>query len=138
MRELRNCIEYLAHLDKRIIDKQDVPFLRHEVQDSTEDYTRVLALVNKVSHDENYSIAKFIFVMECLETCRKSRERIGRRRLAELAEKGDVFLSENEIRGILNTMKGYKLVSLSNGRGGTQITDIGVRVLKILKSGKPG
>jgi transcriptional regulator with GAF, ATPase, and Fis domain len=138
VRELRNCIEYLAHLDKKIIEKQDVPFLKHEVQRTDEADTVVLSIANRVMYDENYTAAKFVFVMECLEACRKSRERIGRRRLAELAEKRDLFLSENEIRGILNTLKGYKLVSLSNGRGGTQITDMGVGVLKVLKSGKPG
>jgi len=138
VRELRNCIEYLAHLDKKIIEKQDIPFLKHEVQKSAEASKEVMFMANKLMKHEHYSPAKLIFVMECLEACRKSRERIGRRRLVELAEKGDVFLSENEIRGILNTLKEYELVSLSNGRGGTQITDMGVRVLKILKSGKPG
>lgn len=138
VRELRNCVEYLAHLDKSIIDKQDVPFLRHEAQKSYDGFAEASAIANKLMQNENYIVLKFIFVMECLEAFRKSRERIGRRRLAELAVKSDLFLSENEIRGILNTLKGYEAVSLSNGRGGTQITDLGARVLKIMKSDKPG
>jgi hypothetical protein len=50
-----------------------------------------------------------------------------------LAEEKDIFLSENEIRGILNVLREQGLVSLSNGRGGTQISSSGVKVLEKIK-----
>ncbi len=135
VRELRNCIEYLAHLDKRIIDKQDIPFFRQGARDIEEIDNEEKDIINKLIKDVNLDKEKFVFVMECLDDSRRGRTRIGRRRIAELADGKDIFLSENEIRGILNILKAYDLVSLSNGRGGTQITALGARVLNSIKPG---
>ncbi|KUO74949.1 MAG: hypothetical protein APF77_06210 [Clostridia bacterium BRH_c25] len=135
VRELRNCIEYLAHLDKKIIDRHDISFLRQGAGETAEIIDEEKAVMNKLLKDVNFNKEKFIFVMECLEDSRRNRTRIGRRKIAELAEKEDLFISENEIRGILSILKEYDLVSLSNGRGGTQITALGVRVLKKIKPG---
>ena len=52
VRELRDCIEYLAHLDKKIIASQDIPFLRQKAGETVKaageskalHYTRYLCL----------------------------------------------------------------------------------------------
>jgi transcriptional regulator with GAF, ATPase, and Fis domain len=133
VRELRNCIEYLAHLDQKVIDNQDIPFSKQEMRKVLETHVEEEAAVNILINNVNYNKEKFVFIMECLKDSRSNRTRIGRRRIAELAEEKDIFLSENEIRGILNVLREQGLVSLSNGRGGTQISSLGVKVLEKVK-----
>jgi PAS domain S-box-containing protein len=135
VRELRNCIEYLAHLDKKMIHPSDIPFARNGCQEATElndiDHKMTMELIKAMEHHEE----KYIFVLTCLEDSLKNRMRIGRRRIVELAQEKEMFLSENEVRGILNMLRDYKMVSLANGRGGTQITNLGIKILSNIKAG---
>lgn len=134
VRELRNCIEYFAHLDQKIIDKQDIPFSKQEVRKAEETNIGEKAAINILISNLNYDKEKFAFIMECLKESRNNRARIGRRKIVELAKEKDIFLSENEVRGLLNILKEHALVSLSNGRGGTQITSLGIKVLEKMKN----
>lgn len=130
VRELRNCIEYLAHLDKKLIDKHDIPFCKRGDREKQETDNEESDIVCKLIKDAGFNREKYVFVMKCLEDSRRNRKRIGRRRIAELADMNNLFLSENEVRGILEVLRDHGLVSLSNGRGGTQITALGARVLE--------
>ena len=85
-------------------------------------------IITKLIGHAGFDRERYMFVMKCLADSRKDRTRIGRRKISELAHEKELFLSENEIRGILNVLKKYGLVSLSNGRGGTQLTTLGARV----------
>ena len=133
VRELKNCIEYLAHLDKKVIDKGDIYFVKHKFQETISSNAVDNHIAKRLITDCKYSSEKYIFVLDCLEESLKNRKRIGRRSIVEIANEKEVFLSENEVRGILNILKDYKMVSLSNGRGGTQITELGIETLKIMK-----
>ncbi|MGL6105759.1 sigma-54 interaction domain-containing protein [Romboutsia sp.] len=134
IRELKNCVEYLAHLDKEVIDKCDIDFIKNEFEEklSLSDIDKDIA--KKLIVDCKYSLDKYTFILECLEENLKNRKRIGRRSIVELANEKDIFLSENEVRGILNVLKNYNMVNLSNGRGGTQITELGIKALKTIKN----
>ncbi|HWR61579.1 MAG TPA: sigma 54-interacting transcriptional regulator [Clostridia bacterium] len=135
VRELKNCIEYLAHLGKKVIELQDITFARHSGEEEFKLCMEEAELAEKLIKTAKYGKEKYLFVLECLEKSRKNRSRIGRRSLVELAYERDLFVSENEVRGILNILNDYGMVNLSNGRGGTQITELGTKIYRYMKAG---
>jgi len=138
VRELKNYVEYLAHLGKKIIDIQDIPFIKQRskvgINVSDIDRDRVREFLEYIEGYKN----EYIFLLKCLENSLRNRTRIGRRSIAKLAEENEIYISENDIRKMLEILKGYKMVRLSNGRGGTQITDIGISILKYIETGCNG
>jgi len=138
VRELKNCIEYLAHLDKAIIDWEDMPFVKYEDNDmfimNDMDRDIVEKFLKLIRHNEK----KYYFVLERLHDSLKYKKRIGRRSIVELSEEKGIYLSENEIRRMLNILKDWDMVALSNGRGGTQITELGVKALNRIRTGLNG
>jgi len=138
VRELKNYVEYLAHLGKEIIDLQDIPFIKQKARVDNN-----LGNINKdkaqqfLERIEGYE-KEYIFILKSLENSLKNRIRIGRRSIAKLAKEKDIYVSENDIRKMLELLKACKMVRLSNGRGGTQITDFGVAVLKYINTGCNG
>lgn len=138
VRELKNYVEYLAHLGKEIIDTSDIPFIKEKFK-KVFDFNEINQ--EKVSefleYIEGYE-EEYIFVLNCLGNSFKNRKRIGRRSIAKLADEEGIFLSENDIRRILSVLKDNELVRLSNGRGGTKITNYGIKVLEYIKTGLNG
>lgn len=134
VRELKNCIEYLAHLGKKVIELHDMTFAKYSNVEEFKLCEEEAELAGKLIKAAKYGKEKYLFVLECLEKSRRNRSRIGRRSLVELASERDLFISENEVRGILNILNDYGMVNLSNGRGGTQITDLGIKIYKNMKA----
>jgi hypothetical protein len=128
-------MEYLAHLDKQVIDVIDIPFARKSIHRTTEADNLYNECVNSVVGSGKYSKEQYMFVLECLGNSIVTRRRIGRRSIVDLAEACQFYLSENEVRGILHELQSKRLVKLCNGRGGTQITELG---LQCIKNAKPG
>lgn len=117
VRELRNYIEYLAYLEKKIIEPSDMPFV-----DEYDDF--------ECSHEEIDNLdSEEIFVLKELYKSYLDKRRIGRRSLYQISEDRGYFISENEIRKILKNLENMEFVKLSNGRGGTKITSKGIEYL---------
>ncbi|MCT4631677.1 MAG: sigma 54-interacting transcriptional regulator [Firmicutes bacterium] len=117
VRELRNYVEYLAYLDKDIIYPEDMPFLDEEYdEDDFDEY---------IDEEEE-------FVLKELYTSYKEKSRIGRRSISKRAEENGYFISENEVRKILKTLESKSYVKLSNGRGGTKITQKGISLINTI------
>ncbi len=135
VRELRNCVEFLAHLGKKVIDIGDIPFMGQELHEPRKLKDSEWDLINRLWAEIRPQEKKYMLLLECLENSMRLRHRVGRRSLVALAEERGTFLSENEVRGMLNLLKAYGLISLSNGRGGTQITELGISVLEALSIG---
>ncbi|MCY6369160.1 sigma-54 interaction domain-containing protein [Clostridium ganghwense] len=130
VRELRNYVEYLAHLEKKYIDLGDIPFEPSKAIDSNNlnDMERNTVKIFK-QHIQN-KVDKYIFVLMELEKSYVNREPVGRRSIAKIAQLQGVFLSEQEIRRILIDLENYGMVEISKGRGGTKITQFGLKALK--------
>lgn len=136
IRELRNYIEYLTNLGEKVVEIKHLPF-----------YCSNKIIENKtISEEEQLLIKKFretldkdeiiyIFILEELEKSYMERKHIGRRSLEKLAEEKQLFLTEQEIRRILLKLKNYSMVEILKGRGGTKITELGRKTLRILKKG---
>ncbi|WP_432662419.1 sigma 54-interacting transcriptional regulator [Wukongibacter baidiensis] len=134
VRELNNYIEYLAHLGKRRIEIQDIPFVKErakiEVDFNSIDSDKITRFLEYIEGYEK----EYTFILSSLENSLRNRVRIGRRSIAKLAKEKDIYISENDIRKRLEVLRNHKMVRLSNGRGGTQITDLGVETLKYIEN----
>ena len=132
VREIKNCVEYLASLDKDLIEEKDIAnIIKRQLVDSTTDneYDKELSsFISAIRLEKDI----YGFVLKCLYTSYKNKQRVGRRSILKVAQDGDVFLTEAQIRKVLNILEFYGLVRLSNGRGGTTITALGIKALQLL------
>jgi transcriptional regulator with PAS, ATPase and Fis domain len=133
IRELRNYIEYLTCISEDKITVEDLPI---NLTDSS----------NRINNYENMEIkaadeyrdfvnalggrlGDYIIVMEQLELCYRKRTGIGRRALARIIEEKNIFLTEPEIRTIFMNLEKYKMITVSRGRGGSKLTEAGLRFI---------
>jgi len=135
IRELRNCIEYLAHLDEKVIDVYDIPFFQSELDEAPKTGETDSEIQEKLMEEIKLQKEKYIFVLECLAESYRSRGRTSRRKITESASEKGVYLTENEVRGMLKVLNKHEMVCFSKGRGGTQITEQGLRTIDKIKCG---
>lgn len=127
VRELRNFVEYFVNLGEKIIEVSDIP-LKHE-------YIKIDDKINKKNDIEEFikvtgkNINKYMFVLDTLRYGLERKERMGRRSIFRKAEDNKIFLTEQEIRRILNVLEKYSLIIINKGRGGSIITDYGLLLL---------
>ncbi|AWI04193.1 sigma-54 interaction domain-containing protein [Clostridium drakei] len=133
IRELKNYVEYLANLELDSIDVKDLPFndevvlheniLTHDEEKMAEEFLELA--------DEK--LDKYIFIMEELKKSYINKTRIGRRTLYKTAREKGIFISEQEARLILINLEKFLMAKVYKGRGGSVITEYGIKVLKYLK-----
>lgn len=141
LRELKNYVEYLAYLDKDYIEFVDLPKMLRENNDGLKieneedkelkkELKERLESVDRLKDEIGSKIYEYKFVLDCLEESFKKRKRIGRRSIVKLANEKGLFLTEAEVRNILSTLEKYNLLILSNGRGGTKLTTLGLKIIQ--------
>jgi transcriptional regulator with PAS, ATPase and Fis domain len=134
IRELNNYIEYLTCLSDDKITMSDLPFKLQTNKSSS----------NKAIEDENIDFENFkkftenrvdeyIFVLNQLSKSHKNRTTIGRKAISKASENANIFLTEQEVRNILTNLEKFKLVKILKGRGGSKITELGLRFLNKIK-----
>lgn len=130
IRELRNYIEYLTCISDEEITIDDLP---ENLLKSSKGINKLNAYENpKFSYFINLTGERFnnyLLVLQQLALCYKNRVGIGRRAMAKVIEKNNIFLTEKEIRTIFMNLEKYKLITISKGRGGSKITDLGLEFL---------
>ena len=110
VRELKNLAEYLAYLDKRVIEAKDIhPMLKWPNVHKDSEPSPASALPDTVGPDKEH----FLFVLDCLHTSYQNKQRCGRRSLYEQARRKDLFLTEAQIRKVLTHMGDCGFVRLS-------------------------
>jgi|LGOV01.1.fsa_nt_gb transcriptional regulator with PAS, ATPase and Fis domain len=133
IRELRNCVEYLAYTGRGQIELKDLPFYIKELNGDLQIDVYEKEILSNFSKVINNNISEYLFILEELESCYVRKINSGRRQIASVAIKEGFYISESQIRGMLNTLEKYQMVYISKGRAGTKITDFGMRVIKYLK-----
>ncbi|WP_270941688.1 sigma-54 interaction domain-containing protein [Romboutsia lituseburensis] len=130
IRELRNVIEYLAYVDKPLIDIEDLPSTFLEENN-----------FNEISYDRNYDntllmkilpnekLEKYIYVLKILYNAKKENISLGRKNISQSSQNSQCPLSEQEVRTIISYLANKKLVSVSRGRKGTELTLKGVEMV---------
>ena len=75
-----------------------------------------------------------MFVLEKIAECCEKGKSSGRQSLVDLSKKEGVFLTEQEVRGILKKLEELKLIDVFKGRKGNKISTEGEKLLSKLKS----
>ena len=128
IRELKNMVEYWAHLDKAIIDIGDLENLANQPCRVFAPSKKGEGLLADLAERAGFGEREIYFVLNCLEAVYRERRRIGRRGIARLADGQGLFLSEGDVRKILKELASDDLVSLSQGRG-ARITARGMMIV---------
>ena len=130
VRELKNCAEYLAYLDKRTIEPRDLaPILKWPDRVRQGEDPGLSAFVEQAGLPFEHTL----FILECLYANHRNKLRSGRRGLVESARRQDLFLTEAQIRKALVRAEASGYVQLNRGRGGTLITAAGIDALKQMR-----
>ena len=148
VRELHNCVEYLAYLDQPVIEVEDLPAtIRAQAgvrgaaapppePPAEEDEARQLA--RQVKRQAGGSEEAWRYVMEQL----RAGAAAGRKSLAAGAARlGIGGLSEQSARTILGHLEGMGLAEVRRGRAGSRLTPLGEAVycrLQELEAGERG
>ncbi|MDN5299917.1 MAG: sigma-54 dependent transcriptional regulator, acetoin dehydrogenase operon transcriptional [Clostridiales bacterium] len=122
VRELRNCIEYFDNIGKAMITVEDLPRYMLEMQPA----------FDPMSLDRRQEVldARETFVLKLLYESFIRRRRLGRRSISERAFESQLYLSEYDVRAIMNSLKEKGLIFIGAGRGGSTISQRGIEWIK--------
>ncbi|MCG8540645.1 MAG: sigma 54-interacting transcriptional regulator [Clostridia bacterium] len=120
IRELRNCIEYMAYMGEELLTVKDLPpdFL-DEVEASREELKE--RIFSELLSEEN-ELA--VYILRTL----KYRP-AGRRTVYKEAVKDGFNVSEHKIRKIMKFLQHKGLITYGNGRGGAKLTGEGNEII---------
>lgn len=135
VRELRNCVEYLVNLGLKEIDDKDLPADFRDRAADTKLIPSEQKAVAEFLETAGNSLKKYTFILEELREAHMKSRRLGRRSICEIAKSKGLFISEQEIRTILNNLEIFKMAEIYKGRSGTVITDFGIKALDYLLMG---
>jgi transcriptional regulator with PAS, ATPase and Fis domain len=137
IRELHNYVEYLTYMDKDIVDYDDLPpgFYKNALSTlkcNSDTSTKLDAkLLEQLAGNQ---LDDYFFVLDRLHVGFVHRVSVGRISISEEAENAGHYLTEQEVRGILNDLSNLGLIKMSRGRGGSKINERGIKVYKELHS----
>lgn len=129
IRELKNTVEYLANLNKKVIECEDIPIKSSENKLFNIKLTDVEEhIINQFKLDENKNLNLYEFILIELQKCYRDRVHVGRKRLEEITKEKNLFFTEQEIKNGLIKLNSYGFVISSKGRKGSNITELGIKL----------
>lgn len=137
IRELHNYVEYLTYMDKDIVYYDDLPpgFYSNAMSTLKCNSDTGSKLDAKLLEQfAGNQVDDYLFVLGRLHVGFVNRVAMGRISISEEAEKAGHYLTEQEVRGILNELNNLGLIKMSRGRGGSKINERGIKVYKELDS----
>jgi len=131
VRELRNYLEFFQCLCKNVITMKDIPdnLIKKLCKYSPYSSAFNSAPDRKCKNENIFSGCEgeiYLYIMDILYRCYNMKKLVGRRTIAEIARKSNVFLTEQEIRAKLKVLEIEGLVKIGIGRSGTRITPLGI------------
>jgi len=133
VRELHNYVEYLTYLDKEYINYEDLPTNFYKtISDLKSGYDNSDLDVNLLKKLAGNKIDDYQFVLEALYKAYVEQKNLGRLSIAESAQTAGHYLTQQEVRTILNDLNTLGLIKMSQGRGGSKINERGIKVYKNL------
>lgn len=135
VRELHNYVEYLTYLEKESIDYSDLPPSFHKGltknKCSVDQNDLDVNLLKKLAGNK---VDDYFLVLEILYDGYVNQKNMGRLSIAERAQNSGHYLTQQEVRSILNDLSNIGLVKMSHGRGGSKINEKGIKVYKNMKT----
>lgn len=126
IRELRNYVEYLAYLDKAMVEPGDLPpaFFKaapkHDAEPPPEPES-MLDLRKMAGKGE----ALYRFLLQEIAANQTAGAGVGRGRLLESARQAGHMVSQYQLRAALTHLEEMGYVTILRGRGGCRITETG-------------
>lgn len=136
IRELKNFVERLKCLGKEIIDINDVyECLDMDYNDETKYFynNEEKIKIERFFNINKNLINRYNSVLSVLAQNYNSKNKLGRRTISEILASNKIYMSEQEVRTILNELKLNDMIEVYKGRGGTSITGVGLRALNYIK-----
>ena len=128
VRELRNCIEYMAHICDGTITLEDLPaYIIQEFQESEKTPAARDAewsgpaprtILNEADHQLTTAILTAL-----------SRKKTSRVTLLETLRKDDPELSDYRLRQMIDHLRQVGMIQVNQGRRGMELTDLGARFI---------
>ncbi|MEG0793950.1 MAG: sigma 54-interacting transcriptional regulator [Lachnospiraceae bacterium] len=119
VRELHNCVEYMYQLSDERIQQKDIPMNIRQ-----NDQKKEICKNDSLSSNEN-------IILKILYKAQINNEIVGRKKLHyKLIEYG-INIPEQDIRFILKRLSDLGLVTISQGRSGSKITDHAIKALRL-------
>ena len=144
IRQLRNCLEYFACLDKTVINPEDLPPSLYTKKDSSailqtpDKNFRQYSAESAAAKEQSQSPCFFQdtdalqeFLLREMAARAKDGKSCGRRYLIQKIRGCGYLITERELRGQLKDMEEKGLIDISQGRGGSKLTKNGVMWLNM-------
>lgn len=140
IRELRNVAEYLNFTGHAVITRADLP----PTFQMREQKARLNVIPEMGKEKENISereengqtpqeVSARNMVLQILLNARQDGRRIGREGILKESGQRGYRLTQPQVRAVLKVLEQEGLVSISRGRGGSVITELGIRRLRKLE-----
>lgn len=121
IRELINCVEYLDNLEKKTIQIEDLPHTM-KVKPKTAQKSEASPETKEADPDRD----KQMLILEMLYEGFRNQKRLGRQSLSRQAYAAGYYLSEYDLKKILNDLACQGLIESCVGRGGSCISKKGI------------
>ncbi len=131
IRELRNYVEYFTCIHKDVIDETVIPFNSTPRPKLACD---ISCTFDKFLDVAGNDIEKYNKILKLFHECYFEKKRLGRRTILEELSSKDFFITEQEIRRIINELDDLAIISVGKGRKGSQITPFGLSFVKLLET----
>ena len=136
IRELQNAVEYFNYLAKPVIGLSDLPPTMTRFVDDGSDDGEGEVNDNKADDKEadmayQAAVDKKQFVLNQLALAWKEGKTAGREKILETAKKDHIFMTQKQVRDLLDELAKEGLIQVGRGRGGSKITEKGLNKLKI-------
>ena len=145
IRELQNAVEYFNYLAKPVIELSDLPPTMTRVVgvgldvvgpgESSGENENVKTGTTQLKEGSTYSghmdtEAKKQFVLKQLALAWKAGETVGREKILEAAKKDHIPMTQKQARDLLKELEKEGLLQVGRGRGGSRITEKGLKKLE--------
>lgn len=120
-REIRNCVEYLCTINKNCIRLEDIP--KYLIDNNK-------YIDNSSNQVDLKKYDTWLYILMILKDAKIHGKKLGRKSIINELKTYSVYKTESEIRILLQMLSNKEFVISTKGRGGTQITDKGIKVLE--------
>ncbi len=135
VRELKNCVEYLANSHMSEIKVKDLPGYIIEEQLNANEYEHPIESIK--AQDKDHFLPKEpvdLFILKQLKMAYDENRHIGRRYIYEKALEKKIFVSEQQVRKHLKALEEKGIVKIGKGRYGCTITPHGLDAYYIIEN----
>ncbi len=130
IRELQNAVEYFNYLAKPVIEISDLPPTMTRLVGAGLDVGGKPAADNTADVVKSALMDKKQFVLKQLALALKAGETTGREKILEAAKQEHIPMTQKQVRDLLNELAEEGLIEVGKGRGGSRITENGLKKLE--------